>query len=301
MGVIETVADFNDLCGEGPLWNDAEQALCWIDIVGEKFSRLFWPGRRSEIVRADFAISGFVLAEGGGYVMVNRSGVWRWDGGAAAPVLIAGSGDGHRCALNDCIADPQGRLFSGSVFYDPEHPELRRGCLFRVDTNGAAQVVDEGFGISNGLGFSPDARTLYFADSAERVIYAYDYRREDGSIRNRRRFVTVPRDQGIPDGLTVDADGFVWSAQWFAGAVVRYDPDGAVERVVPVPAAQSSAVAFGGPGLTDIFITSAAQRIPTELAPPNYDPGGYPGGKLFHLNAGIRGKVEYPARITIAS
>ena len=202
--------------------------------------------------------------------------------------------------MNDCIADPQGRLFAGSLFYDPADDNYPLGHLIRVDTDGSAKIVDDGIRLANGLGFSPDLKTLYFVDSVERVIFAYDYNVESGGIRNRREFVRVPRDSGLPDGLTVDAAGFVWCAHWFGGRVVRYDPDGKIERIIPVPAKQVSSIAFGGPEFTDIFITSAALSDSLTLAPMDYDPGvGYIGGSLFHTNLDIPGRPEYSARISI--
>jgi sugar lactone lactonase YvrE len=152
--------------------------------------------------------------------------------------------------------------------------------------------------LANGLGFSPDNSTLYFTDSAERLIFAYDYRRSDGRLSNRRRFVSVPSTEGLPDGLTVDAEGFVWSAQWFGGCIVRYDPDGKEQQRISIPVAQSSSVAFGGPDLTDIFITSAALDDSLTLAPPGYSPAAQrAGGPLYRVNVGIPGRPEYKARI----
>jgi sugar lactone lactonase YvrE len=202
--------------------------------------------------------------------------------------------------MNDCIADPQGRLFAGSWFYNPADDNYPLGHLIRVDTDGLTRIVDDGIHLANGLGFSPDLKTLYFADSAARVILAYDYDVDSGGIRNRRNFVRVPRDSGLPDGLTVDAEGYVWCAHWFGGRVVRYDPDGKIERTIPVPAKQVSSLAFGGPELTDIFITSAALSDSLPLAPLGYNSGaGYIGGSLFHINLDIPGRPEFRARISI--
>jgi len=200
--------------------------------------------------------------------------------------------------MNDAIADPEGRFFAGSWFYDPTK-EYELGKLIRVDTDGSAHVVDDGIHLANGLAFSPDGTTLYFTDSAARRIYAYDYDRSTGNIQNRRVIVQVPASEGLPDGLTVDAAGFLWSAQWYGSCVVRYDPDGKVERRIEVPAKQTSSVAFGGEELTDIFITSAAKSEPMPVMPEGYDAvSGYFGGRLYRVNLGIAGKTDYRANIS---
>jgi D-xylonolactonase len=169
--------------------------------------------------------------------------------------------------------------------------------LFCPDIDGTVRIVDEGFHLANGLGFSTDRRILYFTDSAARKIYAYDYREEDAKLSNRRVFVQVGSDEGVPDGLTVDAEGYIWSAQWFGGCIVRYDPDGKIERRIIIPAAQTSSLTFGGPELTDVFVTSAGYSDALPLAPRGYDCANRNvGGQPFHLNLGIAGKEEYRVR-----
>jgi D-xylonolactonase len=274
--------------------------LHWTDITGRRFFRWSPSRRASEIVAEGFDVAGFALREQGGFVVTNSGGFWLWDG-VEKPEPIAEAVDGKLCALNDCTADPAGRLFSGSCFYDPSREDYPSGYLFRVDLDGSVHIVAEGLRLSNGLGFSPDETTLYLTDSATRTIYAFDYHRSDGTIRNKRVFVKVPPEEGIPDGLTVDAAGFVWSVQWFGGCLVRYDCDAKIERRVEIPASQTTSMAFGGPELTDIFVTSASTPDALPLAPPGYCSGEvYTGGKLFHLNLGLPGKEEYRARIRVA-
>jgi sugar lactone lactonase YvrE len=300
MAQVEIIADYGDLCGESPLWHDREQTLYWGDINGKRLYRCVYPDLRHEIVHQGFEVGGIAVHESGDLLVVNSSGVWSWNVNEN-PKLLLDSVENKKCALNDCIVDVEGRLFSGSCFFDPNNDDYERGCLFCFDTNGVGRVVDEGILLANGLGFSPDDSTLYFADSAARTIYAYDYRRSDGSLRNRRRFATVPSDEGLPDGLTVDAEGFVWSAQWFGGCVVRYDPDGRVQQRVRVPVAQSSSLAFGGPDLTDIFITSAAMDDALILAPAGYSTGKQKaGGPLYRVNLDIPGRLEHRGRIGIS-
>jgi len=293
---LRVVADYGDLCGEGPLWDSRSETLYWTDAVGRKFYRYDWSTQTHRLVKEGFEIYGFALNDPGGFVVTNNAGIWLWDGLEHLELLVA-EVDGFKCSSNDCIADPAGRFFAGSHYYDPAK-EYPLGHLVRVDPDGRAQIVDEGIHLANGLGFSPDCRKLYFTDSAERRIYFYDYNVDSGEIRNRRVLVQVPAEEGLPDGLTVDTEGFIWSAHWYGGCVVRYDPDGTVERRVAVPAKQTSSLIFGGPDLTDIFITSAARSEVLPIMPPGYDPqSGYAGGKLYHVNLGITGKPEFRARM----
>lgn len=300
MAELTVLVDEGNLCGEGPLWDGSSKRLYWTDITGLKFFCYEWTSRRHFLVKDGWEVTGVALNESGGFVVANSSGVWLWDG-AGEPRRLAEQADGHKCQLNDCIADPAGRLLAGSCFYDPTR-DYQLGCLLCVDCDGRARVIDEGIHLANGLGFSVDARTLYFTDSVARTIYAYDYDATHGTVRNRRVFVRVPSTAGLPDGLTVDAEDFVWSAEWYGSRVVRYDPDGKIEREIRTPAKQTSSLAFGGDDLTDIFITSAAKSEPMPIMPPGYDPNsGFFGGPLYHLNLGIPGKPEFVCRIRAGS
>lgn len=299
MTELEVVADYGDLCGEAPLWDPDARILYWSDCVGLKFYRYHPASKKHKLVKQGLEINGVAVNRPGGFVITNNSGIWRWDGKDTVE-LIADMADGAKCQMNDAIADAEGRLFGGSWFYAP-NKEYELGKLIRVDTDGKACVVDEGFHLANGLAFSPDARTLYFTDSAARRLYAYDYDRKTGGIHNRRVLIQVPDGEGLPDGLTVDAEGFLWSAQWYGSCVVRYDPDGKVERRVRTPAKQTSSVMFGGEDLTDLFITSAARSEPMPVMPKGYDPNsGYFGGQLYRINLGIQGKPEYRTNFRLA-
>jgi D-xylonolactonase len=295
---LTVIADYGDLCGEGPVWDADTSSLYWTDCGGLKFYRYHQPSGKHALVKQHLEINGYALNRAGGFAVANNRGFWLWDG-ADELQLIADHADGAKCKLNDAIADPEGRFFAGSWFYNPDQ-KYELGKLFRVDADGTTRVVDEGFHLSNGLAFSPDERTLYFTDSVARRIYAYDYDRKTGNVRRRRVLVEVPDDEGLPDGLTVDAAGFLWSAQWFGSSVVRYDPDGKVERRIPTPAKQTSSVAFGGKDFTDIFITSAGRSEPMPVMPKAYDPNsGYFGGRLYHINLGIPGKPDYQANVRL--
>jgi sugar lactone lactonase YvrE len=293
---LTIIADDGNLCGEAPIWEPNKQQLYWSDSVGLKVYRFDWEGKTRECIKEGLEVNGIARDESGGFVVTNNSGIWQW-GGAAETRLIAAQANGAKCRMNDCIADPQGRLLSGSWFYNPEG-NYELGKLISIENDGTARILDEGFHLPNGLGFSPDTRTLYFTDSVARRIFAYDYDVANGVVSNRRIFVAVPKTEGLPDGLTVDAEGFMWSAQWYGQRVVRYDPDGKPERCIDTPAKQTSSLTFGGPDLTDIFITSAAQSEPMPVMPPGYDPiRGFFGGPLYHINLGVQGKAEFMTKI----
>jgi D-xylono/L-arabinono-1,4-lactonase len=296
MHELSVIADYQDRCGEGPLWDGSHKRLYWTDCLGLRFYRYDWPSRKHQIVREGFEIKGFALQQDGGFVISNTSGIWLWDG-SGTPKMICAESDGFPCKANDCIADPAGRLLAGLFYYDASK-NYPLGKLLAVDTDGTARILDEGFHLANGLGFSPDAKTLYFTDSVARCIFAYDYDAATGNVKNRRIFVRVPPTSGIPDGLTVDAEGFVWSAEWYGGCVVRYDPGGVIERRIETPAKQTSSIAFGGPELSEIFITSAGESAALPVIPPGYDPhSGYFGGALYSMRLDIQGKPEFLANI----
>ncbi|HXV96784.1 MAG TPA: SMP-30/gluconolactonase/LRE family protein, partial [Anaerolineae bacterium] len=131
-----------------------------------------------------------------------------------------------------------------------------------------------------------------------RRIYAYDVNPKTGDLTQRRIFVQVPATEGMPDGLTVDAAGFIWSAQWYGSQVVRYDPDGKVERRIQLPVSQIASVAFGGPDLTELYITTAAEPWPSKFVPPGYAPNPATlGGSLYCLRLDIQGQPEYQAKL----
>jgi sugar lactone lactonase YvrE len=293
---VSVVADFGDLCGECPVWNDKESALEWIDCVGDNFLTIAWPSRKSRISRKGVKISGLRRNRAGGYVITNSQGIWLWDGAEKYDCLAREVG-GRPCQANDCVADSAGRFITATYYYNPAGA-YDLGSLISVNTNGKVTVLDNGFHLANGLGLSPSEDRLYFADSAARQIFVYDYDVSSGAAHNRRIFVQVPHQEGLPDGLAVDAEGCIWSAQWYGSSIVRYDPTGKLIRRVQIPAKQTSSLAFGGAELMDIFVTSASQSEPMLIMPPGYDAqSGTFGGALYHVNLGIRGLPQHRPNI----
>lgn len=295
---LEVAADDNNLCGEAPIWDSERFRLLWADIESALVFQLSLPDNRKRIISRGLPVAGIALNQGGGMVFAGATGFHLWNMQEGYATVIREFND-ESLVFNDIIADEQGRVYAGTCYWGDAGME-KTGKLYLIDTHGSLRIVDEGIGLSNGLGFSPDNRILYYADSAARRIYSYEVQPKTGDLTNKRNFVKVPLDEGIPDGLTVDAEGFVWSAQWYGGQVVRYDPDGKAARRLDLPVKQVSSVMFGGPELTDLYITTAGRYWPSDLEPAGFDPTAPMGGRLYRIHLDIQGKPEHLARFQIA-
>ncbi len=294
--VLQVVDDRN-LCGEGPLWDWRKERLFWNDISSSLVFELFPATGERTVVSRGLTVAGIALNSDGGFVFAG-SGLHLWRSQNDYETILK-EHNGQALSINDIVADSQGRLYFGTVYFDANGIMMQHGKLYCIDSNRDVQIVDDGYSIANGMGFSLDERTMYAADSGKRRIWAYDVDIADGTLLNKRVFVEIPATEGLPDGLTVDTEGFVWSAQWYGGQVVRYDPAGDVERRIELPVPQVSSVAFGGPDLTDLYITSAAEAWASHLMPPGYDPTALnQGGALYRIPLEIRGKREHQAHLS---
>ena len=241
---------------EGPWWC-ADGMLRWVDILAPA---LLQGDPASGAVRTTpmpDLTSAIVPRSKGGFVLATQSGFRAWDG-ETATMLAQPEPDLPGNRLNDAACDRMGRLWAGTLAIDTTPGN---GALWRLDPGGAMHRMDHGFHVANGLGWSPDDRTMYFVDSGRRRIYAYAFDLATGTLGARRNFVDVPEGAGVPDGLAVDADGFVWVAHWDGWCVTRYDPDGRVERVVNLPVPRPTSCTFGGPGLDCLYITTGRIRL----------------------------------------
>jgi len=301
MEKFDIISNYPYLCGESPMWDSEKKQFWWTDMLAGHVYKYDPPTGQVTMEFAGKNVSGFTMKKGGGLVMATHQGVYTWNE-ADGLKLVAEEFAGNRLACNDAAADARGRFLFGSAFYGPhcQGNDYPLGKLFSVGKNGSICILDEGIHLSNGIGFSPDNTTMYYTDTVTRIIYAYDYKLDSGAVSNRRIFVKVPDSEGIPDGLTVDADGYVWSAQWYGSCIVRYDPDGKVERRLQTPALQTSSVMFGGENLTDLYVTSAAQGVKLHCAPRGFDfHVKYYGGPVYRYRLGIQGKAEPFAEISI--
>ncbi|MGW7256319.1 SMP-30/gluconolactonase/LRE family protein [Streptomyces sp. NPDC054834] len=244
--------------GEGPTWDAATGRLIWIDILQSRV-HTYDPSSGRRTVRTTPQHVGAVKPRAGGGLVLNlRDGVGLLDPDGTFRWLHHEPAPGRRA--NDAAVAPDGSLWAGTMRYDEA---TGGGTLARVAADGAVTTVLPDVTVSNGTGWSPDGSLMYYIDTPTRRIDVFDC---DGErVSGRRPLAEIEEGAGFPDGLTVDADGCVWVALWDGGAVRRYTPDGELDRVISVPAPRTTACAFGGTDLTDLYITTAR----TGLAAPD--------------------------------
>ena len=271
--------------GEGVQWNDAAGSLWWTDIQARRLCRYHLPsGRLSQYPTPERLCSfgfventtDFIVAFACGFALYNPvSKDITWLG------LPGRLSRGIR--FNDGKVDRQGRFWAGTMVEDGDPAIRREGSLYSLDSTFTLYNHERGIGIANGLCWSPDSRRLYFADSARRTIYRYEFDPDSGTIDNRKVFAkTAPG--AFPDGADIDSDGCLWSAHWGAGRVVRYTPAGNTDAVLALPVRQPTCVTFGGPGRELLFITSAREGL--DRATLHTEPHA---GDVFVFRVGVSG------------
>jgi len=280
----ELIADYQCVCGENPLWHPVEKQLYWTDIpTGRMFRYDPTIGEHEQFYQGQI-VGGFTIqAEGTLLLFMARGAVKVWRNGELIDMLEE-IPDERDSRFNDVIADPEGRVFCGTM-----PTEDRLGRLYQLHTDGELIKLLDGIGTSNGMGFTPDRKRMYYTDSSKRAIYVFDYDQNTGIISNQNTFIVVPGGEGVPDGMTIDAEGYLWSARWGGGCLVRYSPDGSEERRIHFPVKKISSVTFGGKDYTDIYVTTAGGD--------NRREEGASAGALFRINLGIKGVSEFFSRV----
>ena len=270
--------------GESPVWSQSTQELYFVDIGRQEIHTYRPSDGRHRVFDVPDRVTSVSLRERGGLVLsLGKTFAFYDPETGHLDVLADPEPDRPGNRFNDAQCDPQGRLWAGTMGAGDWHAPT--GAVYRFDPDGRiTRMIDE-VRCSNGTGWSPDGRTMYHTQSFRYAIFAYDFDAETGAIANERPFVTLPADGGgFPDGLTVDELGFVWSAQPVYGRLVRYDPDGGIDRIISLPVSRGTSCTFGGPDHRTLYITSATETLTeAQIAEEPL------AGSVFACTPGVRG------------
>jgi sugar lactone lactonase YvrE len=280
----ELLVDAHATLGEGPVWDDAEACLWWVDILEGIVHRTDVRTGEDERHPVGQFVGAVAPRAAGGLIAAVRDGFATFDPRSDRLDLVADLQDEARTLrMNDGKVDPGGRFWAGMMALDHRSSA---GTLYRLDPDLSVEPMVSGTSISNGLDWSPDRSTMYYIDSTPRTVDRFAYDAATGAIADRTTLIPIRDGAGWPDGMTVDAEGYLWVALWDGWGVERYAPDGRLDRRVEVPASQASSCAFGGPDLDLLFITTAQEGFP---------PGGKPdqphAGGVFVCRPGVRGRA----------
>jgi sugar lactone lactonase YvrE len=274
-----------DRLGECPLWDDRSRLLWWVDSRAPALKRFDPSSGETHAIELPEIIGSFAFRSTRGMVAALQSGLYRFDPDSRTLEAIARpESDQPENRFNDGRCDRAGRFWAGTM------SDVRRdptGALYRLAPDGACTRMRSDVIVPNSIAWSPDDRTMYFADTYRNRIYAYDYDLAGGEIRNERTFVDAAAHPGRPDGSAVDADGCLWNCEYGGWRVVRYRPDGRVDREVPLPVGNPTCCCFGGANLDILYVTSATQRLTaSELAEQPL------AGSVFAFWPGVQGLAE---------
>lgn len=280
---VSCVQQIASLLGEGPVWSSLDNALYWVDILSPAVHRFDPASGVGVQAMLGAMVSAAIPKASGGLLVATPGGLMNFDFSTRAlSAFCHPERDRAGNRYNDAKCDRMGRLWIGTL---DMAAAPKRGRLHRVDPDGRSWLMDEGFDVANGMGWSPDNRKMYFIDSGKRTIYVYDFELASGGISNRRALVTLDADDGKPDGMTVDEQGRLWVAIWDAWRLSCYSPEGVELQRISMPVPRPTSCCFGGPNLDTLYVSSASVRLGTaalEAVPLS--------GSLFAIKlAGLRG------------
>ena len=288
---IEALPNEHCKTGENPLWDVGKSLLYWEDIPnGYVFRYNPATGAHEKIYDGDL-VGGFTFQEDGTLLLFRDGNFGELNNDGSVSVLC-NEIEPAVGRFNDVQADPEGRVYAGT---STDGPSLKGGLL-RVDTDGKVTKLFDGTGCSNGMGFTPDLKQMYWTDSTARAIYIFDYDRATGELANRRTFYQCEDKLACPDGMTVDIEGCVWSAHWDGYAVHRFDPQGKLMESINFPVAKVSSVTFGGENLDVLYMTTAGGTAEKGKGfGKNTE-----DGTLYRVRVGVKGMPEFRSKIQVA-
>jgi sugar lactone lactonase YvrE len=284
---VELVLDAGAELGEAPCWDEQARVVIWVDITAGIVHR-FDPATKHDDASAVGQPVGAAVPTVSGQIAIAVSDGFALLDARTGQMKRVGDVDRHVSGtmMNDGKCDQAGRFWAGTRDVEGRRPI---GSLYRLDADHRVTRVLSGVTLSNGLGWSPDQRTMYYIDSPTYEIDAFDFDPSSGNLSRRRRLVDLPPDWGLPDGMTVDEEGCIWLAFWGASSLRRFAPDGRLAAVVDLPVSQVTSCAFGGEDLSDLYVTSARGGLSPEQSQTQPHAGG-----LFRLRPAVRGLPSQP-------
>ena len=264
---ITCIAKSNDRLGEGCMWDEREQVLWWLDIALPSRIHKLEPAtgaHRSWLFNV--ILTAMALKPDGNLLVGGEHGLYHFSPATGALTEFAQPENVIGNRGNDGAADAAGRFWFGTMQQNigPNGEDLditrSSGALYRVEMDGTSTKMFEDVGVSNGPCWSPDSKIFYFSDSRAQIIWAFDFDLSAGAL-SKKRIHNDTKDHGFPDGATVDAEGFIWSARWEGSCVLRIDPKGRIDRIVEMPATRPTCVCFGGANLDTMYVTSSNAHV----------------------------------------
>jgi sugar lactone lactonase YvrE len=280
---VVALANYHCKVGENPLWHPDEQRIYWLDIDTGRIFRLDHATGEHECFYRGPVVGGFTLQADGSLLLFEADRIVRLDSNGSRRVLREGIDPGM-ARFNDVIADPEGRVYAGTIGRTNES-----GGVYRVERDGSVECLWRGTGCANGMGFTSDSTQFYWTCSTTRSIFQFDYDRATGHMGGRRLFDHVPEPNGTPDGLTLDTDDALWTARWGDGVVVKMNSAGVELDRVSFPVMKTSSAAFGGPELDTLYVTTAGGDGEGKTASAD--------GTLYRVKVAARGRVEFRSRV----
>lgn len=285
---LTLITDQATQIGENPLWHPLESRLYWTDIPTGRLFRYDPASDHTEEIYKGETVGGFTFQAGGGLLLFMAGGkIARWQDGKLTTLIDEIPAE-QKSRFNDVIADPQGRVFAGTM-----PSSARGGRLYRLERDRSLLPLVDNVAISNGLGFTPDHKHLYYTESDAHKIHLFDYDEKSGEISNQRVWKDFSAETGVPDGMTVDREGCIWSARWDGSAIFRYAPTGELLEKVNIPAKKVTSLCFGGVDLRDLYITTALNN-------GSKSKEGAGAGALFRFRVAVGGFTEFFSKVNLA-
>ena len=281
LGSFDVAVHNQAILGEAPIWDQQTQRLIWVDIIGKSIHFYDPATEEDRAVMVGPPVGSVAPRRSGGLVAATSEGISLLTPNGSLDPLVRMAFDTRRSRMNDGKCDALGRYWTGTMALDHVTPD---SSLYKVDPELRVTTMLTGVVVSNGLGWSPDNSKLYYNDTIARYVEAFNFDLADGTIWNRRHLIDFSEGPGVPDGMAVDAEGCLWIAAWGGWCIRRYQPDGALDRIIELPVAKVTSCCFGSKDLSELYVTTSRHELAeSDLARQPL------AGSLFRFEPGVQG------------